>query len=361
MKHDWLTLTFAILLSVGGIVSIISSEGGLQDGIPPIAERQLIFLGIALILFFIFSFINYRFYAKIAAPLYIVMLIILIVVLVVGAERGGAGRWIMIGPYQFQPSEHSKLLSVIVLAAIFNELPEHFKDRFTFITALALMIPVWILIAIEPDLGTTMIVFTLFLAMSFLSKISWRIPVTFVLMVLLLIPIAWPLMKDYQKNRISAFLNPTADPLGKGYQLNQSIIAIGSGGLTGKGLFQGTQNNLNFIPSQSTDFIFSIVGEEGGFVFSSLVIVLYMFMFLRLGSIAIRAPDYFGSLIVWGVCSFLFLQTFVNVGMTIGLMPVTGLPLPFMSYGINSLLVGFVSLGVVSSVYRYSLLSEKRP
>jgi rod shape determining protein RodA len=354
LKNDWITLSLAFVITIAGIISIISSEGGFTSGLPGIASKQLKFLGVGLILYFIFSFIDYRVFKKIAIPAYFLILIMLISVLVVGAVRGGAERWILIGSYQFQPSEHSKLLIVIVLSRVFTRMRGLFSDRTVFFTSLAIILPVVLLIAIEPDLGTAMIFLLLFLVMSFISPINWRIPVTFVLILVLLVPATWPLMREYQKNRIQSFINPASDPLGKGYQSNQSKIAIGSGGFTGKGLFKGTQNKLDFIPSQSTDFIFSIPGEEGGFLVSALIVALYAFLLLHLGMVASGITDPFGNLIVWGICATLFLQTFVNIGMTMGIMPVTGIPLPLMSYGINSLLINYLSLGIANSVYRHS-------
>jgi len=292
--------------------------------------------------------------------LYIIAIILLAAVLIIGTAKGGSQRWFIIGSIQVQPSEVAKILMIIFLSRIFTRLKGEVPDRTNFIFALLTVIPIIILIAIEPDLGTAMVFFFIFLAMSFMSPIDWRIPVTFVLIGVLLIPATWPLLRDYQKGRIISFIDPAADPLGKGYHSNQSKIAIGSGGITGWGFSKGPQNKLNFIPSQSTDFIFSIVGEEGGFVFSVLIILLYLGLILRLGMIASRAQDSFGGLIAFGICSMLVFQTFVNIGMTMGLMPVTGLPLPFMSYGGSSLLINFTSLGIVNSIYKYSEFKQAK-
>ncbi len=359
-RNDWVTLALALLLSLGGVISIISSEGMTESGLPMLARKQLLFLMVAIVLYIIFSFINYKHYARFTLAIYGFAIIILAVVLITGAVRGGAERWILVGSYQIQPSEHAKLLMILVLAKFFTRLKGHLNDISIFLLSFGIMLPVLILIALEPDLGTAIIFILIFLIMSFVSPISWKIPVTFIIIGMLLVPAAFPLMKDYQKNRLLSFVNPMSDPLGKGYQSNQSKIAIGSGGFSGRGLFKGTQNKLDFIPSQSTDFIFSIVGEEGGFIFSSLVILLYLFILMRLGKIAARAPDPFGGLIIWGIFAMLFIQTFVNIGMTIGIMPVTGIPLPFMSSGVNSLLVNFVSLGVANNIYKSSEISVRK-
>jgi rod shape determining protein RodA len=353
-KNDWVTLILALILSIMGFVSIASSEGGFGEGIPFLAKKQIVFLACALVLYLIISNIDYKRYTRHAIFIYGLLLFCLLAVLVVGVERGGSQRWILFGSYQFQPSEIGKLMMILVLARTLTRLKNEFSDRVVFLVSLAFILPVVAFIALEPDLGMSISYLMIFLVMTFVSEINWRIPVTFVIITALLVPAAWPLLKDYQKNRIMTFVNPTADPLGKGYQSNQSRIAIGSGGLTGKGIFKGTQNKLNFIPFQSTDFIFSIIGEEGGFLLSCFVVILYLLMFMRMGAVAIRAPDMQGTLIVWGITSMIFLQTFINIGMTMGIMPVTGLPLPFMSSGINSLLLNFVSLGVVNSVYKYS-------
>ena len=354
IKNDWISLGLAIVITLVGILSIVSSEGGFSNGFPPVALKQLLFLLLAVGSYIVFSFIPFKFYAKIAPIIYALAIIVLTAVLIVGTVKGGSQRWFIIGSVQVQPSEMAKVFLIIVLARIFTRLKGEVPDRANFILALLSLFPVILLIAVEPDLGTAMIFFLIFLVMSFASPINWRIPVTFVMIVVLLIPATWPLMRDYQKDRIISFIDPSSDPLGKGYQSNQSKIAIGSGGITGWGLFKGPQNKLNFIPSQTTDFIFSIVGEEGGFVLSVLIVLLYLGLFLRLGSIASRAPDPFGSLIILGICSMFFLQTFVNIGMTMGITPVTGLPLPFMSYGGSSLLINFTSLGIANSIYKYS-------
>ena len=357
-KNDHITFLLAVIISLGGILAIVSSEGGLQPGLPHLALKQLIFLFVGIVLYAVFSYINYQKFARFILIIYGCTFLMLAAVLVFGAIRGGAERWILIGSYQFQPSEIAKLLMIIVLARFFTRLKGHFSDVSVFLFTLVTLVPVLFMIVMQPDLGMAILIFLIFLFMSFITRLSWKIPVTLVLIGTLLIPAAWPLMKDYQKNRITSFVNPSSDPLGKGYQSNQSKIAIGSGGFTGMGFFKGTQNKLDFIPSQSTDFIFSVIGEEGGFLSTTLVIFLYLLLFLRLGTLAQKVNDEFGSMIVWGILAMLFVQTFVNIGMTIGIMPVTGIPLPFMSAGINSLLVNFISLGVANSVYRYSEISN---
>jgi len=362
-RNDWLSLIIAIAISLTGILSIISSEGGLAEGLPYLAKKQLTFLGLALFSYIIFSFINYRWYAKIAPVLYFLGVFLLLMVLLVGVVKGGSKRWLLIGAIQFQPSELVKIFIVIILARIFTRLKDEVPDKANFAFAFLSVIPVILLITAEPDLGTALVYFLIFLVMSFVSPVDWRLPITFILVCVLLIPTGWPLLKNYQKARIISFVNPSSDPLGKGYQSNQSKIAIGSGGFKGWGLFKGPQNKLDFIPSQTTDFIFTIIGEEGGFLFSSLVVIAYLVLILRIGTIGARAPDEFGSLILFGICSMFFIQSVVNIGMTIGIMPVAGLPLPLMSYGGSSLIINFISLGIANSVYKYSKIKppKRRP
>ena len=351
-KNDWLSLIIALAITFTGVLSIISSEGGISNGVPPIALKQLSFLGLALFSYIIFSFVNYRYYTKAAPVLYFVGLSLLVLVLLIGTVKGGARRWLLVGPVQFQPSELMKIFMIIVLARIFTRLKGEVPDRANFAFAFISILPIILLIVIEPDLGTALVYFLIFLFISFVSPVDWRLPVTFILVCILLIPATLPLMKDYQKDRIVSFLNPSSDPLGKGYQSMQSKIAIGSGGLKGWGLFKGPQNKLNFIPSQTTDFIFSIIGEEGGFIVSAFIVLIYFVMILRIGILGARAPDSFGALILFGISSMFFIQTFVNIGMTMGIIPVTGLPLPFMSYGGSALVINFTSLGIANSVYK---------
>lgn len=320
----------------------------------------------------------------------------LLAVMFFGREELGAQRWIPIFGFNLQPSEFAKLGIIITIAALLSDRPASKVP--VLIKTLAITAVPWILIFLEPNLGTSLvfgaitlgmlywgnanpgwlllmlspflsaILFNLFLPIWFVwvvligivawQSLPWYRVGTFAAVVINLLSGAlghflWGLLKDYQKQRLTMFLNPDQDPLGGGYHLIQSRIAIGAGGLWGRGLHQGTQTQLNFIPEQHTDFIFAAIGEELGFVGSFLILLAFWLICLRLVIIAQNARDNFGSLLAIGVLSMVVFQTVVNIGMTIGLSPVTGIPLPWLSYGRSALLMNFLAIGLVQSVANF--------
>ena len=248
-------------------------------------------------------------------------------------RRRGSYRWIDLKVMDFQPSEMAKIIIIITLARLLVEQKERLSNPVQLIPLfLHVLIPM-ILIFLQPDLGTALVFVVIFLGMLYMAGV----PVKNLLIVLCsgiaVFPLLWFRLMDYQKMRLIVFFNPDVDPLNHGYQLTQSMIAIGSGGLTGKGLFAGTQARLQFLPEQHTDFIFSVLGEELGFLGGALLLVLYLLLIYRILKVASFSKDSFGSLLCAGVATMLTFQILVNVGMTLSIMPVTGLPLPFMSYG----------------------------
>lgn len=320
----------------------------------------------------------------------------LLTVMFFGREELGAQRWIPIFGFNLQPSEFAKLGIIITIAALLSDRPASKVP--VLIKTLAVTAVPWVLIFLEPNLGTSLVFGAITLGMlywgnanpgwlllmlsPFLSAILFNVflPIWFVWVVLIGIVawqslpwyrvgtfaavvinllsgalghFLWGLLKDYQKQRLTMFLNPDQDPLGGGYHLIQSRIAIGAGGLWGRGLHQGTQTQLNFIPEQHTDFIFAAIGEELGFVGSFLILLAFWLICLRLVIIAQNARDNFGSLLAIGVLSMVVFQTVVNIGMTIGLSPVTGIPLPWLSYGRSALLMNFLAIGLVQSVANF--------
>ncbi|MCS6782165.1 MAG: rod shape-determining protein RodA [Gloeomargarita sp. SKYBB_i_bin120] len=318
---------------------------------------------------------------------------LLVAVMMVGTSALGAERWIAIGGFHLQPSEFAKVAVIVTLAALL----EHSRAPalWTILQAAAVVLPPGVLVFIQPNLGTALIFAAITLGMLYWANIplAWigllLSPLVSAILLFLSLPawglwvaamtlvgwwaLPWPrwgaltalvvnllsgrlgqffwgLLKDYQRDRLILFLDPDKDPLGGGYHLIQSRIAIGSGGLWGQGLFQGTQTQLSFIPEQNTDFIFSVIGEELGFVGSMLVVFLFWLVALRLVLIARSARDGFGSLIAIGVLSMWMFQAVINIGMTVGLAPITGIPLPFLSYGRSAMLANLIALGLVQSV-----------
>ena len=325
--------------------------------------------------------------------IYVLTNISLISVQVIGTSALGAQRWINVGGFHIQPSEFAKVGLIITLGAILSSKPK--VKLFDFFQVLIVTAIPWLLVFLEPNLGTSLIFGVITIGMLYWGNINpgllillispifsivlynlyfpaWVAWITLMALIAwrslpwgwLWVPIVaginiasgniaqilWNLLKDYQKDRLTGFLNPEQDPLGTGYHLIQSRIAIGSGQLFGRGLYQGTQTQLNFIPEQHTDFIFSAIGEELGFIGCIFVLLAFWFICLRLVIIAYTAKDNFGSLIAIGVLSMLIFQVFVNIGMNIGLAPVTGIPLPLLSYGRSALLSNFIALGLVESV-----------
>jgi rod shape determining protein RodA len=320
----------------------------------------------------------------------------LIVVIAIGVTANGAQSWLSIGSFNIQPSEFAKVGLIITLAALLHNQPAT-NLLAVFRVLLFTAIP-WVLVMLQPDLGTSLVFGAITLGMLYWAnaKLGWIIimlsPLASAFLYNLLFPgwiiwagivgliawftlpwrffstllvvagnfvagslggLLWGLLKEYQKERLTLFLHPEKNPLGGGYQLIQSRIAIGSGELWGKGLYQGTQTQLNFIPEQHTDFIFAAVGEELGFIGSMGVLIVIWLICLRLVIIACRAKENFGSLIAIGVLSMIAFQTIINIGMTVGLAPITGIPLPWMSYGRSSLLTNFIALGLVESIANY--------
>jgi len=353
------------------------------------------FFSLILALFFLgfFSYIDYQHLKRLSWILYAAMILVLGLVIFFGYTSLGAQRWLAIGPLSFQPSEIVKLFFVIVLANYLYTRKGKINNIRALLPVLLLAAPPFLLIFKQPDLGTALVLIFILLGMLIWSEISpvllilmispvfsillrqflfiWIIylvllfvclylarirPLEFALIMLINIgvgvafPYLWQMLKDYQKMRIISFLNPAADPLGAGYHSLQSKIAIGSGGFFGKGLFHGTQSQLQYIPIQYSDFIYAVIGEEFGFIGSFGVLTLFMFLIWRIISVATTAMDSFGSLLAAGIACMLTFHVLVNMGMTLGILPIVGIPLPFVSYGGSSLLMNMAAIGIVQSI-----------
>lgn len=345
---DWLLYLLPIILTITGIVILYSltyynNKIGLFD-------NQIIYAVIGFVLMLIFTFIDYRNFQGAAWYLYFAGLILLIIVLFFGKTVLGASRWIDLKVFQLQPAEFFKLCLIIILAKFFSDRWNNINFKNIFFGLLLLVVP-GILVLRQPDLGTLMVLCFITLMIILASKISKLQLAVLGLIILVVLPGTWFFLKDYQKQRLSTFINPGADPYGSGYNVLQSTITVGSGGLLGRGLGHGPQSQLNFLPIVYTDFIFAGLAEASGFVGSVLLIFLFMFLIARILSVARISKDYFGTLIAIGVGSMLIFQMFVNIGMNIGILPVTGIPLPFVSSGGTSLIVNFICIGILQSIY----------
>jgi rod shape determining protein RodA len=344
-----------LALSMLGLLMIYSATRvGLERVNLPASfsmERQLIFVAAGLILFVALSFVDYRELGQLAHIIYLGMIALLALVFLFPAVKG-AQRWFDLGYFQLQPSEFSKTACVIALAAVLGR--PQVKLRWGRIgQALAVITVPGILIFLQPDLGTMLVFAFLTIVMLFGAGISGRqILVLSGLGVGLLVAVVQlGVLRDYQVDRIRVLMDPTIDPTGIGWNLRQSKLAVGSGQLTGKGLFQGQQTNFQYVPEQGTDFIFTAVGEQLGFVGGILVIAAFLVLVWRLLVIAANARDRFGALVALGIAAMFVFHVFVNIGMTIGIMPVTGLPLPFLSAGGSSFLNFSIALGIANSIW----------
>ena len=339
-----------LLLGLGMIVLYSAASKDLS-----VIMRQSTRLLIAFIALFILAQIPPQKYRHWAPVLYSLGLLLLIAVLAMGVIGKGAQRWLDFGILRFQPSELMKLALPMMLARFFSnrQLPPTFKE--VFIALFMIGIPA-LLTAKQPDLGTALIIGVSGMCVLFLAGMNWRLIVTGLLAVAAVAPIAWHYMHDYQRQRVLTFLDPESDPLGSGYHIIQSKIAIGSGGLFGKGWLHGTQSHLQFLPEHATDFIFGVVGEEFGFVGCMILLAAYLFIIGRCIYISVQAQDTFSRLLSGSITMIFFISAFVNIGMVTGILPVVGLPLPLVSYGGTSMVTLIASFGILMSIHTHRRL-----
>ena len=317
--------------------------------------RQLLRLFFALAIMVVFAFITPHKYKLWTPWIYGVGLALLIAVMVMGKIGKGAQRWLDLGFFRFQPSEIMKLAVPMMAAWYVDRKPLPINVKSLCITALFIFIPA-ILIAKQPDLGTAIMVIAAGLCVIFLAGIHWRIMLFISLAIGLTAPLLWHVMHDYQKQRIITLLNPEQDPLGTGYHIIQSKIAIGSGGAFGKGWLAGSQSHLNFLPEHATDFIFAVGSEEFGFVGSTILMVFMVLISLRSLHIARHAQTCFTRLLAASLAMTFFLSAFVNIGMVMGILPVVGIPLPLISYGGTAMVTFLASFGILMSISSHRIL-----
>lgn len=326
-------------------------------------KKQAVWIMIGLVaMIFVLSF-DYKQFQKYSKYLYVLNILILLVVFSpLGHTAKGAQRWITVGPFVFQASEFAKILVIITFADFLAKRQGNLETMKQFIPCLIFVAIPMLLVLTQPDLGTSLVFVAIFIGMMFIAGANSKLLIGLITtglaggIGLIFANLKWGTwlpLKDYQLMRLIVFLNPYEDGMGgrgAGYQLIQSQVAVGSGGLTGKGLFQGSQVQLNFLPEHHTDFIFSVVGEELGFIGAVIILALYFFLVYRSIDIMAHAKDMFGVLLVAGVTSMIVFHVLVNVGMTIGIMPITGLPLSLFSYGGSSMLANLIALGIVLNV-----------
>ncbi len=346
---DWGLIICVLALSVIGFLVIYSATSH-NGEISQLWKKQLFWFGLSLATMWIFSKIDYRFWMEASYGFYFVAIISLLVVLFIGDQTNGARRWIRFGFLSYQPSELAKLSVLLVLARyIGSKTIELYYLRRFFVLLFLIGLPLFLILK-QPDLGSALLLIPVSLILMYVGGLRVRWLMWVILMALASLPLIWHFLKDYQRERLEVFINPQDDPLGAGYNIIQSVIAIGSGGISGKGFMQGTQTQLSFIPEHHTDFIFSVVGEEWGFMGAVVVLGFYYFMVQRIFDISKKARDREGALLALGIAGMFTVQIIINVGMTVGLLPVTGLTLPFVSYGGSSLMFSYAAIGILLNI-----------
>jgi rod shape determining protein RodA len=347
-------VAYAGLLAILGLVMAYTNS--VERGQPVLSAgttfvRGLMWTGIALVAFIVSTAFDYKWLKTFAWPLYVVQLGLLVATLAIGHGVGGASRWISFGPFDFQFSELAKILMIVVLANYLGARQGRLGSLPSILGACVLVGPPWVLVMLQPDLGTSLVLLAILAGMLFMSGASLLWLGSMAASVLAALPLVWTyVLRDYQKQRITAFLDPRTDTQGAGYQLYQSQIAVGSGGFTGTGLTNGTQNQLNALPVQETDFVAAIYLEELGFVGAIILLLLFAALLWRLLVSGWRSKDPFGTMFASGLATMILFQLVVNLGMVIGIMPITGIPLPFISHGGASLISLAVGLGIVQSI-----------
>ncbi|WP_119167685.1 rod shape-determining protein RodA [Algihabitans albus] len=345
---NWGLVLLVLLLAGIGFAMLYSAASGSWD---PWAVRQAIRFGGGLLLMFVVALIDIRFWFRVAYPIYFCALALLGAVEVMGTVGMGAQRWIDLGVMQLQPSELMKIALVMALARYFHGITYADIGRPTYLIVPLLLVGAPALLVLkQPDLGTAGMLLTVGGALFLVAGVRWWKFLLVIAAAGAALPVAWNFLHDYQKNRVMTFLDPESDPLGAGYHILQSKIALGSGGIFGKGFLQGTQSHLNFLPEKQTDFIFTMLAEEWGMVGGLGLLGLYLLVFVYGFAIALRSRSHFGRLLAMGLTVNLFLYVFINIAMVMGLLPVVGVPLPLVSYGGTVMLATLIGLGLLLSV-----------
>ncbi len=350
-RIDFILVSVVFFLFGIGLIALYSFSESLSGNL--YFGKQLT-VGIAgIILMFFVGTLDYRHFARMSTPLYFLMLAILLGVLFFGSEIRGTVGWLTFAGFQIQPVEFAKLVLILFLASFISKKRSELGEWTRLIASLFLSALLILLVLRQPDLGSSLVLAFIWLSMILVSGIRWKHFFVLGVLGIALVATSWFFLADYQKARLETFLNPELDPRGSGYNVLQSMVAVGSGGISGKGIGHGSQSQLNFLPEKHTDFIFAVISEELGLIGAGLVLFLYGLFLFRIMRIAEMARDNTGYLIAVGILALFFVHILVNLGMNMGFLPVTGLPAPFLSYGGSALLAFFLALGLLLSVYRF--------
>jgi rod shape determining protein RodA len=358
-RLDWRLVL--VLIGVAGVgTAALYSAGGMKPD--PWAAKHATRFAIGLAMMLLVALVDLRVWMRLAYPAYVISVLLLVAVDVIGKGAMGAQRWLDLGPVQIQPSELMKIAAILALARYFHGLSREQVGRIAYVIppVAAIIVPVG-LVMIQPDLGTAMVLLSTGAALMFVAGVRlWKFLVAGALGAASL-PIGWQLMHEYQRNRVRIFLDPDLDPLGAGYHILQSKIAIGSGGMLGKGFGMGTQSALNFLPEKQTDFIFTMWTEETGLRGALILLALYAAIILYAHVVALRARSHFGRLLAMGIGITVFLYVFINTAMVMGLLPVVGVPLPLVSYGGTAMLTVMFACGLLLGINVHRDLVIPRP
>jgi len=352
---DWFILVIPLILTITGIITIYTIT--FNQGRSALATDQTIFAALGLVALIILMFSDYRFLRSLSGVLYFVGLVLLVPLLPWLAVKlpftlkvFGAYRWLDFGFFQLQPAEVFKLIGAIFSASLLTNFVSRINWRRALSYLLLALAPVLLVLA-QPDLGTAAVIAAVFTGVFLAALPPGRIIIALLIVFALAAPVSWSNLKPYQRERVEAFLSPTADPQGQGYNVRQALIAVGSGGLSGRGFGQGSQTVLNFLPVAHTDFVFAGFAEATGFIGSLTILWLYILLIFRILALARDSTDTFGSLLAVGIAAKFIFQITVHIGMNLGLLPVTGIPLPFMSYGGTSLIIDLAAIGILQSIH----------
>ncbi len=345
---NYLLLGFIIILFFVGLAALYSISNG-DFNSWPLKHSQRFILG--LIIFFLVILFDLRLIFGYAYLIFFLSIISLVIIPFFGIESNGATRWINIAGISLQPSEFVKYTLILALAKYFHSINNESSFIKTLIIPLIITIVPVLLVITQPDLGTALIILLGGISLFWISGLNYKYFIVGVFSILCSLPVLWQYLKDYQKDRVLTFFNPERDPLGNGYHIMQSKIALGSGGIFGKGYMEGTQSHLNFLPEMQTDFIFTMLGEEFGFIGTLFLLLIYAALIMISIRLALKSRSLFSKYLSLGVCNVFFIYVFVNIGMVTGLLPVVGVPLPFISYGGSSMLAVMFGFGLLMNCY----------
>ena len=345
LKLDWILLFLVLIICIIGFGALYSAGNG---SLKPWAINHLYKIILGFLIVLILSQFKINFIMKFSVLLYVFCILSLVYVIYFGV--GDVKRWIDLKFLLFQPSELAKISVILFLAKYFADYPNNSKNFLYNLLAIFIVLMPGFLIIKQPDLGTGSMLILLGFALIFLNGLSWNIIFSIILVSLISLPIIWQNLLEYQKYRILVFLNPELDTLGKGYQIMQSKIAIGSGGIFGKGFLSGSQSRLDFLPEKHTDFVYTLISEEMGFLGSMILLILYFFIIIILMKEFLKEENFSNKILIFGVSFLIFLYVVFNIGMVTGLIPVVGAPLPFVSNGGTSLITIFIGLGIIQSI-----------